>query len=197
MGAPKSGRDSILGWGVSRMRLAPRPLLSALAAGVATALLVAACGGPATSSGTRFPRLDACNLLSAAQVAQIFGSLEPTGDTPAATHQSHDYICVWSAGLTPAQVTSDPAAAAAALEISYYRGGSGYPSAAHKFAQQACNASPQPVPGLGQASDYCGGDLAVVQGSSLVEFRVFSITPAPTAATETSGMRSALARLNS
>lgn len=179
------------------MRHALGLIPSALAAGMATAVLVAGCGGPSNSSGRHFPPLDACSLLSAAQVAQIFGTLEPTGDTPTATHQSRDYICVWGAGLTPAQVTSDPAAAAAALEVSYYRGGSGYPATARKFAEQACNATPQSVPGLGQASDYCQGNLAVVNGSRLVEFHVFSITPAPTAASETSGMRAALAKLRS
>jgi hypothetical protein len=133
--------------------------------------------------------------LTAPQVAQIFGTLEPTDDTPTATHQSHPYICVWGTGVTPAQESADPTAANAALEIVYYRGGAGYAAVAAMFVAHACNATAQPFSGVGDAAYYCQGNMAVVEGSRLIEFHNFSIAPTPSEATEASGMQEALAKL--
>ena len=121
------------------------------------------------------------------QVAQIFGTLEPTGDTPTATHQGHAYIYICGTGATPAQESADPAAPNAALEIVYYRGGAGYAGVAEMFVDQGCHATSRPFSGVGDTAYYCQGNMAVVEGSKLVEFHNFSITPTPSEATEASG----------
>ncbi|MGC1909248.1 MAG: hypothetical protein WA809_06580, partial [Candidatus Dormiibacterota bacterium] len=138
---------------------------------------------------------DACSLLTPRQVATIFGSVEPAGDTPSATHQSNPSVCVWGTGVTTAQESGDPGAVSAVLEVSYHVGSAGPVASAQKFVLRGCATAREQVPGVGDTAYYCGGNMAAVQGRKLVEFQCFSISPDPTASTEAQAITAALAIL--
>ncbi|HEY6538324.1 MAG TPA: hypothetical protein VI138_04695 [Candidatus Dormibacteraeota bacterium] len=175
--------------------------LRPLVLGIGLLLLLAGCGrpsGPLPGSSPSHPAVqDACGLLSAAQVAQLFGAVEPVGDTPSASHQSDASTCVWGTGATAAQESSDPSAAAAALEVSYVRGAGATGRAAEAAVRQACGSAPAQVPGVGTVAYYCQGDMAAVKGTKLLELHCFSIAPPPVVASESTAMNAALANLHS
>jgi hypothetical protein len=135
--------------------------------------------------------------LTAAQLAQIFGAVDPAGDTPTASRQGQVSGCVWGTGVTSAQEGTDPEASVGALEIIYHTGGAGPASAAKRFLQEERSSAVQRVSGVGDTAYYCAGNMAAAKGSVLLGFQNSAIQPAPLEASEASAMKAGLAKLHS